>query len=188
VEYQGDSEINVSLATENFTPGEHIGNIFVECNLGFATVKVSVTIEEGSLPEPEQPKLITILLQIDNPKATINGKEQWIDQNNHKITPVILTGRTFVPIRFISEAFGAEVQWDGPTRTIRIYLPGKEIRITLQINNTTGRVNNGIIKLDAPPQIVSGRTIVPLRFIAEAFGAQVNWDGRIRQIKIDLEI
>jgi sugar lactone lactonase YvrE len=188
VEYQGDSEINVSLETENFTSGEHIGNIFVECNLGFATVKVSVTIEEGPPPEPEQPKLITILLQIDNPKATINGKEQWIDQNNHKITPVILTGRTFVPIRFISEAFGAEVEWDGPTRTIRIYLPGKEIRITLQINNTTGRVNNGIIKLDAPPQIVSGRTIVPLRFIAEAFGAQVNWDGRIRQIKIDLEI
>lgn len=188
IEYQGDTELNVSLATEGFTPGEHIGNIFVECNLGFATVKVSVIIEEGAPPEPEQPKLITIILQIDNPKATINGKEQWIDNNNHKVAPVILSGRTFVPIRFISEAFGAEVQWDGPTRTIRIYLPGKEIRITIQIDNTTGRVGNKIVKLDAPPQIAGGRTIVPLRFIAEAFGAQVIWDGRIRQIKIDLEI
>jgi hypothetical protein len=188
VEYQGDTELNVSLATEGFTPGEHIGNIFVECNLGFATVKVSVIIEEGPPPEPELPKLIAIVLQIDNPKATINGKEQWIDANNHKIAPQILTGRTFVPIRFISEAFGAEVQWDGQTRTIRIYLPGKEIRITIQISNTTGRVGNKIVKLDAPPQIVGGRTIVPLRFIAEAFGAQVTWDGRIRQIKIDLEI
>ena len=89
---------------------------------------------------------------------------------------------------FESEAFGAEVQWDAATRSIRIYLPGKEIRITLQVNNTIGRVNNAIIKLDAPPQIIAGRTMVPLRFIAEAFGAQVKWDGRIRQIRIDLEI
>jgi len=188
VDFTGDSELNVSLATEDFTPGEHIGNIFVTCNLGDQTIPVSVIIEEGAPPPPEQPKLITILLQIDNPRATINGKEQWIDKNNPKIAPLILTGRTFVPIRFISEAFGAEVQWDSATRSIRIYLPGKEIRITLQVNNTIGRVNNEIIKLDAPPQIISGRTIVPLRFIAEAFGAQVNWDGRLRQIKIDLEI
>jgi hypothetical protein len=92
-----------------------------------------------------------------------------------------------VPIRFISEAFGAEVQWDSETRTVRIYFERTFTRVTLQINNTIARINDKIVTLDAPPTIINGRTMVPIRFISEAFGATVDWDNATRTVTIKLK-
>lgn len=124
-----------------------------------------------------------IILIIGNNKAMINGFEVPLD-----VPPSIIKGRTFVPIRFISEAFGAQVEWDNETRTVRIFLEKTNTRVTLQINNTIARVNERIVTLDAPPTIIQGRTLVPIRFIAEAFGAQVDWDGLLRQVTIRLTL
>ncbi|MDD4663705.1 MAG: stalk domain-containing protein [Caldisericia bacterium] len=124
-----------------------------------------------------------IILIIGDKKAMINGFEVPLD-----VPPSIIKGRTFVPIRFISEAFGAEVEWDAETRTVRIFLEKTNTRVTLQINNTIARINERIVTLDAPPTIIQGRTLVPIRFIAEAFGAQVDWDGVLRKVTIRLTI
>jgi DNA-binding beta-propeller fold protein YncE len=190
--FEGDSRINVSIDTQELSNGEHVGDITIESNIRTLVVPVTIFIERELSDPPEPPtenKNIQIELQINNPKARINGKEQWIDSSNPAVVPLILPpGRTFVPIRFISEAFGAEVQWDGATRTVRIYLEAKDVRITLQIDNKTARINQNIVSLDAPPQILNGRTMVPLRFIAEAFSAQVLWDGAEQRITIILEI
>lgn len=124
-----------------------------------------------------------IILIIGDKKAMINGFEVPLD-----VPPSIIKGRTFVPIRFISEGFGAEVEWDGETRTVRIFLEKTNTRVTLQINNTIARINERIVTLDAPPTIIQGRTLVPIRFIAEAFGAQVDWDGVLRKVTIRLTI
>lgn len=189
--FSGDTEVNVNVNTKEITPGEHNGNVIIDSNLGVVSILVTIYIEDNGEepPPPEETKLIRIILVINHPKAIVNDKEYWIDSTNHTITPVILPpGRTFVPIRFISEAFGAEVGWDGSTQTVRIYLPGKDVRITLQINNKIAKVGNNVVTLDAPPSILNGRTFVPLRFIAEAFGAQILWDGTKQQITIELEI
>jgi DNA-binding beta-propeller fold protein YncE len=191
--FQGDTRINVSIDTLNLTQGEHIGDITIESNLRKLVLPVTIFIERGDPADPPQPpdeeKEITIELQINNPKAKINGKELWIDSTNPSVVPLILPpGRTFVPIRFISEAFGAEVQWDGSTRTVRIYLEAKDVRVTLQIDNKTARINQNIVNLDAAPQILNGRTMVPLRFIAEAFSAQVLWDAAEQRITIVLSL
>jgi len=124
-----------------------------------------------------------IILMIGDKKAMVNGFEVPLD-----VPPSIIKGRTFVPIRFISEAFGAEVEWDGETRTVRIFLEKTNTRVTLQIDNTIARINERIVTLDAPPTIIQGRTLVPIRFIAEAFGAQVDWDGILRKVTIRLTI
>ncbi|MCE5224212.1 C25 family cysteine peptidase [bacterium] len=124
-----------------------------------------------------------IILVIGDKKAMVNGFEVPLD-----VSPSIIKGRTFVPIRFISEAFGAEVEWDGETRTVRIFLEKTNTRVTLQIDNTIARINERIITLDAPPTIIQGRTLVPIRFIAEAFGAQVDWDGVLRKVTIRLTL
>jgi hypothetical protein len=183
--------VNVNVDTTKLTPGEHNGNVVVESNLGSVPILVTIYMEGNTEepPPPIDPKLISIVLVINQPKALVNDKEYWIDSTNHKIAPVILPpGRTFVPIRFISEAFGAEVGWDSETQSVRIYLPAKEVRITLQINNKIAKVNNDVVTLDAPPTILQNRTFVPLRFIAEAFGAQILWDGGKQQITIELEV
>ncbi len=123
-----------------------------------------------------------IRLTIGRNVAYINDQPFQLDT-----PPTIMNGRTMVPIRFISEAFGAEVEWDGETRTVRIYLEATLTRITLQIDNTIARINERVVNLDTPPTILNGRTMVPIRFISEAFGAEVEWDGATQTVTITLK-
>jgi len=122
---------------------------------------------------------IIIELFIGKKTASINGVSKEIDA-----PPFIKDGRTLVPIRFIAETFGALVDWDATTQSITITLDTKNIKIILQINNKTAVVNSKEVTLDVPPIIVNGRTFVPLRFIAESFGAEVLWDGDLKKITI----
>jgi len=68
-------------------------------------------------------KNTTIELWIDNPKAKADGKETWIDSDNHNVKPVIQNGRTMLPLRFVAESLGAKVDWDTETKTITITYP-----------------------------------------------------------------
>ncbi len=60
----------------------------------------------------------TIELWVNNPTATVNGKQLQIDPNNPKVTPIIMNGRTMVPVRFLAENLGCEVKWIAETKTI----------------------------------------------------------------------
>ncbi len=62
----------------------------------------------------------TIELWIDNPQAKVNGIGKWIDDGNHDVRPIIVNDRTMLPLRFIAESLGCEVDWDPNTRTITI--------------------------------------------------------------------
>ena len=107
----------------------------------------------------------------------IDGTPQTYDQ-----MPVIVNDRTMVPLRGIFEALGARVNWIDATKTI-IGTKGDKT-ITLQIDNTLANVGGADITLDTAPQIISGRTMVPVRFISEALGAEVGWDGNTRTVTI----
>ena len=73
------------------------------------------------------------------------------------------------------------------TCALPIYFEKTFTRVTLQINNTIARINDKIVTLDAPPTIINGRTMVPIRFISEAFGATVDWDNATRTVTIKLK-
>lgn len=98
------------------------------------------------------------------------------------VAPVIQNNRTMVPLRIISEELGAQVHWDSTARTVRVALPDGDIR--LGIGKSTAFVRDQEHKLDAAPIIVGGRTMVPLRFIGEALGAQVHWDAPTRTVHV----
>ena len=66
----------------------------------------------------------TIELWIDNPKAKVDGKETWIDSDNHNVKPVIQNDRTMLPLRFVAESLGCKVEWEPNTQTITITYPG----------------------------------------------------------------
>jgi hypothetical protein len=83
--------------------------------------------------------------------------------------------RVRVPIRFVAEAMGAKVEWDAEARRVTITRDGTEIKLT--IDDPTVLVNGTWLQIDAPPKIVQDRTMVPLRFLSEAFGAKVDWVG-----------
>jgi hypothetical protein len=87
--------------------------------------------------------------------------------------PVLQNGRTLVPVRYVSETFGAWVGWVESTRSVPIVLGDKTI--TLHIGQKTVRINDATVTLDVAPMLYKGRTLVPLRFISEVLGAEVVW-------------
>lgn len=90
------------------------------------------------------------------------------------VQPQIINGRTMVPMRKIFETLGASVEWDGNARKITATRQDKTV--VMYIDNTIFSVNGKPITLDVPPQIVEGRTLVPVRAIAESFDIYVIWD------------
>ncbi len=89
--------------------------------------------------------------------------------------PELLNSRTLVPLRSIFEAMGAEVEWDTATSTA-IAKRGK-VEVKIQIGASTMQKNGASVALDVPAQLLNDRTMVPVRVIAEAFGASVEWNG-----------
>ena len=89
-----------------------------------------------------------------------------------------------VPLRFISEALGAEVTWLSETRQIIIQDENTEIILTIGSNVVI--YNGNTMKIDSNPMIQPpGYTFVPLRFVSEMLGAQVDYDSETKQITIE---
>ncbi len=122
-------------------------------------------------------KSIVMKLQVGNKSALINNETSLLEA-----APVIRDNRTMVPLRFIGEAFGAEFTYDPIFKIIDINFGSDKIK--MQIGKKTAIVNGIEIVLDVTPYIVNGRTLVPIRFISEIFGAQVVWDGTTRTVTI----
>jgi phosphodiesterase/alkaline phosphatase D-like protein len=102
----------------------------------------------------------------------------WVDgkQLSFDAQPFLdASGRTQVPIRFIAEALGAQVQWDAAARAAVISKGGTVIR--LPIGSRTIYVSGAPRTLDTTCFLQGGRTYVPVRFVSEILGADVEWDG-----------
>lgn len=122
----------------------------------------------------------TVTMQIGNSVMTVNGKEQNIDAEG--TTPVVLDNRTLMPVRAFIEAIDGTVDWDGNSHTATLKYSGNEIKLT--INSTTAYLNNQSATLDVAPVIINGRTMLPIRFIAESFGYTVLWSKETQTVTI----
>lgn len=102
----------------------------------------------------------------------VNGSEYEMDTR-----PVNLDGRVYVPIRVIGEALGADVGYKmNPNKTIKVLIDRAGAHIELNTNSNAANINGKTVYMDAEPFIDSNnRTLVPIRFIAEAFGCTVDW-------------
>ncbi len=130
----------------------------------------------------KQTTQIVIILRIGNTNFTANGETRTLDS-----PPVIKNGRTLLPIRAIVEALGGSVTWHENEKSIDIVLGNNHL--ILQIGNPNAYVN-GIQKFIDPsnlkvvPEIVNGRTMLPLRFVAESLGCDVQWNGDTKTVTI----
>jgi hypothetical protein len=124
---------------------------------------------------------IVIELTIGSNVMKVNQKPTQLD-----VSPYIdkISGRTMVPIRAISGAIGARIDFSQDVRTITITLGA--ISVELRIGNPLALVNGKEISIDpsgkVTPVIVGGRTFVPLRFVAENFNFKVEWDPKSQKI------
>ncbi len=124
-------------------------------------------------------------------KLTI-GKKELVVNNTKKVTldvaPIIKNNRTLVPVRFIVESLGGTVQWDPKERKVTIKLG--DTTVELWINNPKAKVNGKTVWIDPnnhdvkPIIMEPGRTMIPLRFVLEALGANISWDNATKTITI----
>lgn len=153
----------------------------------------------------------TVVLQVNSTNAVVNGKSITLD-----VAPYIdeNSGRTLVPLRFISESLGYIVHWDHVNRSATIYnkiaintieeskdsVKYFRSRNTFKVVELTLGSNIAVISdeyiieeqimyvknvsLDQAPVIKDGRTMLPVRFISEQMGLNVEWDGHTQKIKI----
>lgn len=115
----------------------------------------------------------TIQLKIGNNQATVNDTKQTLI-----IPPIIQNGRTLVPFRFIGEAIKIDVSYlsDPVSKKVtHVAYSSFDIKIVLAIGNIYATVNGRTVKLDVPPTIIKGSTMIPLRFVAENLGFHLDW-------------
>lgn len=124
---------------------------------------------------------VVVSLQINDPIMEVNGVETEIDVGRGT-KPIVTGGRTLVPIRAIIEAFDGAVGWDGVTQTVKLTMA--DDIITLIINSRTAYLNNTEHTLDVAPAIINGRTMLPIRFIAEGFNLGVAWEDETQTVTI----
>lgn len=103
-----------------------------------------------------------------NINVTINGQVLYSDQ-----PPILENGRVLVPMRTIFEVVGAEVEWNPKTQAVKA-TKGSTV-IVLPLNSNQATINERKNSLDVPAVSINGRTLVPLRFVSEALGCQVEW-------------
>lgn len=116
-------------------------------------------------------------LQTKNIDIIANGNFIYPDT-----APVIVNGRTLVPVRAIGEFLKAEVLWNESTKTVTLIRNNNTVEIT--IGSSSIKKNGKKIKIDCAAQIMNNRTMLPVRAITEAFGADVNWNEGLRIVEI----
>ncbi|WP_031514097.1 copper amine oxidase N-terminal domain-containing protein [Desulfofalx alkaliphila] len=119
----------------------------------------------------------TSLAMAASPSIYING-----DQLVTEKPAIVKDGRTLLPLRVVFEALDQEVNWNAENKSIT------SGDIWLQIDNPVAKVDGKEMKLDVPAQLIDGSTYVPLRFVAESLGKEVNWIANEKRIDIiDIE-
>lgn len=99
--------------------------------------------------------------------------------------PYIENGRTMVPIRFVAEALGAQVDC---SKDGIVSIDKGDIHIRMKIGESKATVNGIVKTFDAKSVLTKQyRTMVPLRFVSETLGAAVNWDANTNVVRIELK-
>jgi len=122
------------------------------------------------------------IFTIGSTTYSINGVEYTMD-----VAPYISGDRTYLPVRFVAYAMGvseANILWDGAAQTVTL-LKGDKV-VQLKVGSTTLLINGAAVTMDVAPQITADRVCLPIRFVAQAFGAVVGWDAATQQVSIDM--
>lgn len=114
----------------------------------------------------------SINMVVNGKKITSNDAPPFIDEN----------GRTQVPVRFVSEALGAKVDWETSTRTVTVTYKSNIIKFVIGVKEYVS--STGKNKMDTSPVIRNGRTFVPIRYVGEALGAKVDWNSETSTVTI----
>lgn len=153
----------------------HDGSVSVYSITGGDTAYEGDYVQVSNAGANMSPKNIWLNIPEKDIDVFVNGEKVVFDQ-----TPVIQDDRTLVPVRAIFEALGASVEWESPYVTAQ----KGTINLRIGIGNSFLTKNGQEIALDVPAQIISDRTLIPLRAVSEALDCNVDWNGETRTVTI----
>ena len=162
-----DMTASVDPNTFNINIQDYGRNPKIIAKLGDKTSTLSLYDENTKL----------IKMKINDVNYSINGEVKKMDAK-----PFIKNDRTLVPLRFIVEAIGGEVNWDNDNRLVTVNSKGKTIE--LPIDSKTIKIDGQDVSIDQAAIIKGDRTFVPIRFIAENLDMVVNYINDTREIEI----
>ncbi len=145
--------------------------------LAFACICSDVSADEK---DKKNDNKVEILFSVGDSTLSINGNDVTVE------TPYVKNETTLVPLRVITEAFGADVNWNDETKTVTINYCGVEIKLI--IGNAIAYINGNEIELLVAPELTNNTTMLPMRFITENFGADVSYDEITKGITVVKEI
>ncbi|MFD0590648.1 stalk domain-containing protein [Paenibacillus sp. GCM10027627] len=124
------------------------------------------------------PPRAKIAMQVGNANATVNGKSMKLEA-----VPLVQQGSTYVPLRFVSEAMGAEVLYDDKTRRVTVLRGGQMIEMTIGKKEYT--LNGVRYSTEVAPFTRNGRTLIPVRLFSEKLGFKVGYEEKFKKITIE---
>ena len=147
--------------------------------LTITLVLVGGGIEQKSAHAEQKQLTGSVVFQIDTKEYFVNNQTTGVKMD---AAPVIQNNRTYVPVRFLANAFGVgcnNIGWESPVVTLSE--PGFPV-VELTIGQKQIVVGGKIVDIDAAPVIQDGRIMLPARFVAEVLGYQVDWRQDYRAV------
>ena len=142
-----------------------------------------------ALPEVKIPKIptikpgeVTMLFTLNKNNYLVNGVPKTMD-----VSPVSINGRTMLPIRFAADPLGADTAWNGAENKVTVTMGAATIELWIGENRAV--INGASVQIDAEnpdvkPLIINSRTMLPMRFVTEKLGCEVEWIPETSQIKV----
>lgn len=194
--FDSDASNEVSVTTERrigaleFMPGDEITELISSLEPAEPEIEVIPAPIPAPAPVPSvtpdntaPPKQVKILLTIGSSGYSVNGTAEEMDAE-----PIIKENRTLIPFRYIAQAIGAVVNWNSKEQKVTVTL--NEDKVELWIGNNTAMVNGKPKQIDpdnpnvVPVIVPPGRTMTPLRFIAESLGCKVRYDPVTSNVEV----
>lgn len=126
-------------------------------------------------------------------RYSLGSKSYYINEVKKEMdmAPIVKDGRTFLPVRYVMEAVGADVKWDEKDKKVEILLGDKNVQLWVGknyaiVNGERKQIDTANNKLT--PFVVNGRTILPLRFVSESLGLDVGWNARRKEATITCKV
>jgi hypothetical protein len=148
------------------------------------SVSASASVPKSSPPKEVAPPKVSSVTSATRAETTrpagkrtirIVGKQMSVNGKrvSSSVETKMVNGRLLVPVKEMFQPFAVQFQWSAASKTIRATTA--EMKLVMQLNNRTALLNGRSVPLEVPPVVLGGTTYVPLRFVGEALGANVEF-------------
>lgn len=184
IDWTGWKQIKVNLPADGMTYPISLKRLYaasIEEGQDERALSGEIAFDNISFQYPAavpEPKRTAVSLKVGSKSAKLGGQPFKLD-----VAPLLLDGTSYLPLRFVTDAMGAQIDWEPTMKRVTV-LRGDKL-LEMWIGRKEIMLNGARIKTEVAPIARGGRTLVPLRLVSEQLGFTVNWDGKTGTITVE---